>query len=48
MQSVTDVPAPNVGRVVQDFIDDGAVKVVVEQSENGTYTVAASWTMTSN
>lgn len=47
MQSVTDIPAANVGRVVQDFVDDGAVKVLVEQNENGTFTVAASWTMTS-
>jgi hypothetical protein len=28
-----------VGRVVQDFIDDGEVRVVVEQDVDGTYTV---------
>ncbi len=44
MQSITNVPAVNVGRVVQDFIDDGAVKVLVESTENGTFTVTASWT----
>ncbi|HEX2832071.1 MAG TPA: hypothetical protein VHW00_03600 [Thermoanaerobaculia bacterium] len=44
MQSITNVPAVNVGRVVQDFIDDGAIKVLVEAAENGLYTVTASWT----
>lgn len=43
MQSVTDIPAANVGRVVQDFVDDGAVKILVEAAENGTFTVSASW-----
>lgn len=46
MQSITNVPAMNVGRVVQDFVDDGAVKVLVEEGENGTYTVTGSWTTT--
>jgi hypothetical protein len=47
MQSITNIPAMNVGRVVQDFIDDGAVKVEVEveAAENGTYTVSAVWTV---
>ncbi|HEX7832111.1 MAG TPA: hypothetical protein VF787_20810 [Thermoanaerobaculia bacterium] len=44
MQSITNVPAMNVGRVVQDFIDDGAVKVEVEAAQDGTYTVSAAWT----
>ena len=44
MQSIANVPAMNVGRVVQDFIADGAIKVLVEAAENGMYTVTASWT----
>ncbi|MGN6182697.1 MAG: hypothetical protein ACTHQM_03480 [Thermoanaerobaculia bacterium] len=44
MQSINGIPAANVGSVVQDFINDGALKVLVEQEENGTYTVSASWT----
>lgn len=43
MQSITSVPPMNVGRVVQDFIDDGAVKVLVEAAADGTYTVSATW-----
>ena len=39
MESITGIPAKNVGRVVQDFIDDGATDVVVEKKEDGTYTV---------
>ena len=40
--SITGIPAAEVGRVVQDFIDDGAMHVVVEKNENGTYTVSAN------
>lgn len=39
MDSVTAVPASQVGRVVQDYINDGAAHVVVEQNADGTYTV---------
>lgn len=40
--SITGVPADQVGRVVQDFIDDGASNVVVELAPDGTYTVSAT------
>ncbi|HEV7765055.1 MAG TPA: hypothetical protein VGQ76_08650 [Thermoanaerobaculia bacterium] len=40
--SITDIPAAQVGQVVQDFIDDGATNVVAEIAENGTYTVSAT------
>lgn len=40
--SITGIPADQVGRVVQDFIDDGALHVVVERDEDGTYTVSAT------
>lgn len=40
-RQVTDIPAPKVGTVVQDFIDDGAPRVLVEQQPDGKYTVSA-------
>ena len=40
MDSITGVPASEVGRVVQDFVDDGAVHVVVEKNDDGTFTVS--------
>lgn len=40
--SITGVPADQVGRVVQDFIDDGSTTVMVEKNEDGTYRVSAS------
>ena len=39
MEAITGVPAQEVGRVVQDFIDDGATDVVVSKSPDGTYSV---------
>jgi hypothetical protein len=39
MDAITGVPANQVGRVVQDFIDDGATRVLVEMDEAGTFTV---------
>jgi hypothetical protein len=39
--SVTGVPADQVGRVVQDFINEGAARVIVEQAEDQTYTISA-------
>lgn len=44
MESITGIPASDVGTVVQDFIDDGAAEVVVERSEDGTYTVSRGQT----
>jgi len=41
MQNVSGVPASSVGTVVQDFIDNGASRVVVEISEDGTFNVSA-------
>ena len=41
METVTDVPAEDVGTVVQDFINDGASHVVVERDRDGTYNVSA-------
>jgi hypothetical protein len=39
-QQVTDIPAPEVGTVVQDFVDDGAGKVLVEKQPDGNFTVS--------
>jgi hypothetical protein len=39
-QQVTDVPKPEVGTVVQDFIDDGNEKVLVERQPDGNFTVS--------
>ena len=39
MESINGVPASEVGRVVQDFIDDGATDVVVARDPDGSYTV---------
>ena len=41
-ESITGIPADQVGRVVQDFIDDGATNVVAEMSMDGTFTVSAT------
>lgn len=41
MQTITGIPAEAVGQVVQDFINDGAARVVVEREESGLYTVSA-------
>ena len=38
-QQVTDIPTTQVGTVVQDFIENGAPKVLVEQQPDGNYTV---------
>ncbi len=40
--SITRIPADQVGQVVQDFIDDGATSVVAEIDEDGTFTVSAT------
>jgi|GEM_PF-1899525 len=40
-QQLTDIPADKVGVVVQDFIDNGAVKVRVERQPNGKFTITA-------
>lgn len=40
MSEVTGIPADAVGRVVQDFIDNGAEKVTVRRDGDGTFTVA--------
>ena len=39
MSSITRVPAGEVGAVVQDFVNDGAEKIIVEIDEDGTYTI---------
>ena len=41
METVTDIPAEDVGTVVQDFINDGASHVVVERDSGGSYSVSA-------
>ncbi len=40
MESIDGVPAETVGQVVQDFVNDGAGRVVVEREEDGTFTVS--------
>lgn len=42
MQSITGVPADDVGQVVQDFVNDGATHIVVQKDADGTYTVSAT------
>lgn len=42
MSTITGIPAAEVGQVVQDFINDGAQRVVVEESPDGTYTVTTT------
>ena len=39
MSSITNVPAGEVGGVVQDFVNDGAERIVVEIAEDGSYTI---------
>ena len=39
-ESITGIPAGQVGQVVQDFVNDGAQGVVVEKNADGTYTVS--------
>ena len=41
MSSIHGVPAAKVGQVVQDFVDDGARNVIVQQSGDGSFTVSA-------
>jgi hypothetical protein len=40
--SITGIPANQVGQVVQDFVNDGATHIAVELADDGTYTVSAS------
>lgn len=40
MNHITDVPADQVGAVVQTFINTGATTVTVERDANGNYTVS--------
>jgi hypothetical protein len=40
--SITGIPAAQVGQVVQDFVNDGAMQVVAELAEDGTFTVTSS------
>jgi hypothetical protein len=39
MESISGVPAAEVGRVVQDYIDDGAAHIAVQKDADGTFTV---------
>lgn len=41
-QVITGIPAAQVGRVVQDFIDDGKTNVIAQLMDDGTYTVSAA------
>jgi len=41
MESISGVPANAVGQVVQDFVNDGAVQVMVQRDEGGTFTVSS-------
>lgn len=42
MTSITGIPAEEVGTVVQDFVDDGAERVVIVLRDDGTYTITES------
>lgn len=39
MESINGIPENAVGRVVQDFVNDGAARVVVVRDADGTFTV---------
>jgi len=41
MSTISGIPPEEVGRVVQDFVNDGARQVVAELAPDGTYTVTA-------
>lgn len=38
-----DVPAADVGQIVQHYIDDGAAKIAVRREADGTWTVTATY-----
>ncbi len=38
-----DVPAADVGHIVQHFAEDGATRIVVKREANGTWTVVATY-----
>jgi hypothetical protein len=40
--SISGIPPEQVGQVVQDFVDDGAMRVVVTRAEDGTFSVSAT------
>jgi hypothetical protein len=40
-QQITDIPAPEVGNVVQDFVVNGQQRITVERQGDGSYTVTA-------
>lgn len=42
METITGIPADAVGRVVQDYVDDGAQRIVVEREPGGTYSVSTT------
>lgn len=39
METISGIIPDQVGVVVQDFVNDGATNIVVQQDEDGTYTV---------
>ena len=44
VEPITGIPAPQVGQVVQDFIDAGVDELHVHRDPTGTYTVSPSET----
>ena len=40
MSSITGVPPGEVGTVVQDFVNDGAERLVIELQDDGSYTIS--------
>ncbi len=38
-----DVPAADVGQIVQHYIDDGAASIAVRRESDGTWTVTATY-----
>lgn len=40
METMTGIPASEVGRVVQDYIDDGVTRILVELQSDGSYTIS--------
>ncbi|HEX8409211.1 MAG TPA: hypothetical protein VF883_10115 [Thermoanaerobaculia bacterium] len=39
METISGITPGQVGLVVQDFVNDGATNINVQQDEDGTYTV---------
>lgn len=44
MARQTDIPPEEVGRVIQDYVDEGKTKITAEEQADGNWTVKATKT----